>query len=176
MGDPKRLRRKYETPSSPWNLDRISREHKLVETYGPKNRRELWRATTIVKNVRRNVRIILSGKLHEEIGKQIIDRLARYNIVEPNSTLDALLVIKPEQILERRLQTLVYRKGLARTIKQARQLITHGFISVDGRKITSPGYLVTKEEENSISYYKPIKIQIQSTEINEEKAQGENNG
>jgi small subunit ribosomal protein S4 len=55
--------------------------------------------------------------------------------------------------LERRLQTLVYRLGLAKTIKQARQLITHGHIAIDGRRVTAPSYIVEKEEESKIGYY-----------------------
>ena len=61
-------------------------------------------------------------------------------------------------MLERRLQTIVFRKGLAKTVKQARQLTVHGFIAVDGRKINRPGYIVDVKEEAGISYYKPIDI------------------
>ncbi|MDL5502111.1 MAG: S4 domain-containing protein, partial [Candidatus Methanoperedens sp.] len=43
--------------------------------------------------------------------------------------------------------------GLANTPKQARQFIVHGHISVSGRKITVPGYLVPASEELSLGYY-----------------------
>lgn len=58
-------------------------------------------------------------------------------------------------ILERRLQTIVYRKGLARTIHQARQLITHKKIEVGGRIVSAPGYLVQREEEDKIGLVIP---------------------
>ena len=57
-----------------------------------------------------------------------------------------------EDILERRLQTLVFQRGLSQSIQQARQLITHGHISIAGKRVSSPSYLVLKEEEDQISY------------------------
>jgi len=72
--------------------------------------------------------------------------------------LEDVLGLTVRDILERRLQTQVYKKGLARTIKQARQLIVHGFIAVDGRTVSRPGYLVTADEEDKLSYTRPIDI------------------
>lgn len=43
-------------------------------------------------------------------------------------------------LLERRLDALVLRAGLARTIYQARQMVTHGHIAVDGAKVDKPSY------------------------------------
>jgi small subunit ribosomal protein S4 len=57
-----------------------------------------------------------------------------------------------EDILNRRLQTLVYRRGLSQSIQQARQLIAHGHISIDGQKVSAPSYLVLREEEDQIAY------------------------
>jgi small subunit ribosomal protein S4 len=60
--------------------------------------------------------------------------------------------LSSKNILERRLQTQVLRKNLARTIEQARQLITHKHIMVNKKVITSPSYFVSAEEENQIEY------------------------
>jgi len=57
-----------------------------------------------------------------------------------------------EDVLERRLQTIVFRKGLSKTIHQARQLISHGHVAIGDRRVTIPSYFVTKEEENRIAY------------------------
>jgi small subunit ribosomal protein S4 len=46
------------------------------------------------------------------------------------------------KILERRLDSVVYRSGLARTRPMARQLIVHGHVLVDGRKVDIPSFLV----------------------------------
>ena len=45
-------------------------------------------------------------------------------------------------LLESRLDYLVYRLGFASTRKQARQLVTHGHVVVDGKKLDIPSYLV----------------------------------
>ena len=68
------------------------------------------------------------------------------------STLDDVLGLTPEAVLNRRLQTMVQRKGLAATCKQARQLIVHGHVAIEGRKVTFPGYIVKRSEEEKIAY------------------------
>jgi len=146
MGDPKRIRKKYERSKLMWNTERIERDHELKERYGLRNIRELWMATTEVSRVRRNAREVLSGRSREAVGKDIISRLSRYGIVGGDAKVDDLLGLSAEQILNRRFQSIVYKRGLAKSIKQARQLITHGFIAINGRKIKSPGYLVPSEE------------------------------
>ncbi len=174
MGAPRRNRKKIQKPSEMWNRERIETEHRLRREYGLKSLHELWRATSEIRRVRRNVRAVLSGRISEETGKGLISRLSRYGIVKDGATLDDLLGIKPEDVLERRLQSLVYRKGMARGIKQARQLVAHGFIAVDGKRAKSPGYLVSRKEESAITYYKPIRIQEEakaSQEVGEEAAQ-----
>ncbi|MGC9156716.1 MAG: 30S ribosomal protein S4 [Candidatus Micrarchaeia archaeon] len=158
MGAPKRLRKKYETPGLMWNTQRIARHNELKNKYGLKNMREVWLAESELRRIRKNVRSILAGVESEETGRGIIRRLATYGIVSSNATLDTLLSLQPDALLERRLQTVVYKKGLARTLRQARQLITHGFIAINGRKVTSPGYMVRSDEEHAIGYYKPIDL------------------
>ena len=75
-----------------------------------------------------------------------------FTLENENATLDEILGLGVESILERRLQTIVYRKGLAKTIHQARQLIAHGHIAISGQKVRSPGYLVHRDEEDLIDY------------------------
>jgi small subunit ribosomal protein S4 len=48
------------------------------------------------------------------------------------------------ELLERRLDNVVFRAGFARTIPQARQLVRHGFISVDGRRVDIPSFRVER--------------------------------
>ncbi|MFI1095764.1 30S ribosomal protein S4 [Streptomyces sp. NPDC020917] len=48
--------------------------------------------------------------------------------------------------LERRLDALVLRSGLARTIYQARQMVVHGHIEVNGRKVDKPSYRLRPED------------------------------
>ncbi|MCE2138519.1 30S ribosomal protein S4, partial [Streptococcus thermophilus] len=46
-------------------------------------------------------------------------------------------------LLERRLDNMVYRLGLATTRRQARQLVNHGHITVDGKRVDIPSYEVS---------------------------------
>ncbi len=143
-----------------WDSARIEKEHGLRDKYGLKNLRELWILDSELRRIRQNVRNVLSGKASESVGKDIAARLSRYNVVKADATLDDLLVVDVEALLERRLQTIVFRKSLAKSLKQSRQLIAHGLISINGRRVTSPGHLVLGSEEGAISYYKPIKIEF----------------
>lgn len=160
MGAPRRNRRKYDKPKNMWNIQRITSDRALINEYGLKNMKELWKVQTEISRIRGNVRGLLSGSAggsaHSD--RDLISRLAKLGIAQNDATLDSLLDIKEIAFLERRLQSLVFRKGLARSIKQARQIISHGFISIEGVRVNRPGYLVKAEEEKHIGYYKPIDI------------------
>ncbi len=71
--------------------------------------------------------------------------------------LDDVLALTVNDVLERRLQTLIFKKGHAKSINQARQVIVHGHVSVDKRKVVFPSYLVPLEEEKRISVGKESK-------------------
>ncbi len=162
MGDPKRHRKKYVTPPHPWDKARLEKEAQLVIKYGLRNKRELWRFQNILRKYRRVARDLLGkinlpgkeGEYARAKARAVIKKLARIGVLDENATLDDILNLTVEDFLERRLQTIVYRMGLARTIKQARQLIVHGHIAIDGRRVTAPSYIVEKDEESKISYYR----------------------
>jgi len=160
MGHPKRNKKKYERPRRPWVLQRIKEEKELAERYGLKNKREIWKATSLIKKYRREIRSILAEiagmKPSEHTKKkqeEILKSLKRRGIVDVAAKLEDVLALDVEHLLERRLQTLVYKKGMANSLKQARQLIVHGHIAVNGRKVTIPSYIVSVDEERGISYY-----------------------
>lgn len=157
MGDPRKIRKKYETPRHPYEGERIKAENQIVGAYGLKNKRELWKAESELRKYRTNARDIqaslrLGDTRAAEQVKSMIGRLSRYGILSENATSDDILALNVQSFLERRLQTLVMRKGLARTPGMARQLIVHGHISVGERKVTIPGYKVLKLEEESVEY------------------------
>jgi len=160
MGHPKRSKKKYERPRRPWVLQRIKEEKELAERYGLKNKREIWKAASLIKKYRREIRSILAEiagmKPSEHTKKkqeEILKSLKRRGIVDVAAKLEDVLALDVEHLLERRLQTLVYKKGMANSLKQARQLIVHGHIAVNGRKVTIPSYIVSVDEERGISYY-----------------------
>jgi len=54
------------------------------------------------------------------------------------------------QLLEMRLDNVVYRMGLAKTRNQARQFVTHGHVRINGRKMDIPSYVVNVKDEVSM--------------------------
>jgi small subunit ribosomal protein S4 len=154
MGDPKKTRRKYDKPSHPWQGDRIEEEKKLLEEYGLNNKREIWRMQTKLKRFKDQVKALASrideqGRLEE---KQLVSRLVSLGLMKLSDPLDVVLGLSNKDIFERRLQTMLLRKGLARSMNQARQFITHGHIIVDNKKITFPSYIVSVKEESLIEF------------------------
>jgi small subunit ribosomal protein S4 len=154
MGDPKKQRKKFDTPRFRWRKDVLQEELKLLGQYGLRNKHELWRHKTTLSKTRGIARTLI-GKSTEERTKmenELLTQLKKKGILQETAVLDNVLDLTIEDILERRLQTIIFRKGLARTIFQARQLITHGHVTIDNRRVTIPGYIVPKEEEAKIIY------------------------
>jgi len=154
MGDPKKPKKKYESPRHPWRSDVLKSELVLLGQYGLRNKRELWRAKTMLSKIRSMARSLLSMPIDKRVKleTQLLDKLKRLGILPEGAVLDDVLDITVENILERRLQTIVFRKGLAKTPYQARQLIIHGHIAINGKRVYSPGYLVKRAEEDAVSY------------------------
>jgi len=154
MGDPKKQRKKYETPRFPWRTDTLQAELKLLGQYGLRNKQELWRHRTMLSKFRGIARSLLGMPTEQRkiLEKQLLSRLNRLGILPETAVLDDVLDLAIEDILERRLQTLVFRKGMTQSIYQARQLITHGHIAVGNKRVLSPSYLVLKDEEAKIIF------------------------
>jgi small subunit ribosomal protein S4 len=132
-----------------FDKDRIERERELLKKYGLKNKREIWRAETLLRNFRRLARRLAARK-DEKVEKELLNKLARLGILPENATLDDVLKLTVEDILNRRLQTVITKMGLANTVKQARQMIVHGHIQIENRRVVFPSYLVPKGEESKI--------------------------
>lgn len=158
MGDPKFLRKRYDRPKHPWEAARIAEENKLLVKFGLKNKRELWKAQSVLRNFRRQARE-LQARLRakeaqaEKETKWLLDSLASMGLLPPGEgRMDDVLALTTQAILERRLQWLVYVKGLASSPTAARQLIVHGHIDLGGHRVRAPGYMVRRKEEESIAY------------------------
>lgn len=154
MGDPKKQRKKFDTPRFRWRKDILQEELKLLGQYGLRNKHELWRLKTTLSKSRGIARSLISKtpEEREKMENELLTRLKKLGILQETAVLDNVLDLTIEDILERRLQTIVFRKGLARTIFQARQLTTHGHITIDNRRVTLPGFIVPKDEEPKIIY------------------------
>lgn len=149
MGDPKKFRRKYKTPIHPWQRERIDKEKELVKLYGFKNKKEIWKCVSLLKKFTRQSKRLVKEKSEQakKEEEEIINRLKKYGFLKEGQKIDEILNLTIENIMDKRLQTIVQRIGLARTIKQARQLITHGHIQVSGKKTNSPSYLVKENDK-----------------------------
>ncbi len=154
MGDPKRRRKTYTTPPILWNKERMEEERKLLQEYGLKNKKELWKMNSLLSSFAQQAKKLIAATTpqSELEKKQLLTRLSSLGLIPSATNIDDALALDIRKILERRLQTLVFKKGLARTPKQARQFITHGHIAIGNKKITVPSYLVPKSEEDQISF------------------------
>lgn len=155
MGDPKKPRKKYTPPRNPWRSDQISQELFLLGTYGLRNKRELWRAQTRLSNYRKQARQLLAASTNVRGREEpkLLTHLARLGLIQTGQgTLDDVLSLTVENVLERRLQTLVWKRGLAKTPYQARQLINHGHVSLNDKRLTIPSFLVSPNEEGTLRY------------------------
>ena len=160
MGDPKFARPKTSTPTHPWKQARIEEEHELKDKYGLKKvggMREIWREKSALRR-HRNQAMKLIGRVDSSEGHfarekgDLIDSLYRKGLLSQGSDIDDVLQIDVEHMLSRRLQSVVYYKGLAPTMRSSRNLIVHGHISIGNQRMTVPGYHVLRQEEDDIQY------------------------
>ncbi len=154
MGDPKKQRKKFKTPERPFIREKLYDELRLIGEYGLRNKRELWRHYAQLSKYRAMARKLLAKTREEraEVEGQILTKLCSLGIVPEGADLDDVFDLSIRDILERRLQTTLVRMGLAKSPLQARQLIVHGHISINGRRVRAPSYLVSREEEHAIAY------------------------
>jgi len=145
----RRLKKKYERPLNPWDKERLEKENQLMKTYGLKKKQELWRADALLKKYRKIARSLIA-KRDKSKEKVLIEKLNKLGVLTQNASLDDVLSLNVENFLERRLQTVLFRKGMAKSVKHARQLITHGHVAIDSKKIVYPSYLVSVLEEQKI--------------------------
>lgn len=156
MGQPKFNRRKYDTPSHPWQGERIKAEKEVQTKFGLKSKTELWKAQSRLRDVRSQARALVARtRTPSDVqaateARLLVERLQRQGYLGENATLNDVLAVDLERILNRRLQTQVYLKGLARTPGQARQFVSHGCILIGERRVTVPSYVVRRGEEDEI--------------------------
>ncbi len=154
MGDPRRQKKKYVTTKKPFDTDRFEQELQLIGAYGLRNKRELWRHRTELSRYRRTARNLLALPATERklMESELINKLVRLGILTTEPNLDSVLDLTLDNVLERRLQTIVFRKGLACSMYHARQLVTHGHISLDDARVDTPSRAMTVEEEQRLEY------------------------
>jgi small subunit ribosomal protein S4 len=154
MGDPKYPRKAWRKPKRPLNYDLKMEELKILGTFGLRTKKELWKAHTKLSSVRHQARSLLALQqdIREEKEPILMKSLARVGLVSNDATLDDVLNLQVNDLLTRRLQTLVHKKFGFQTPYQARQAVVHGHIMIGNRVINIPSYIVKTTEEEQIKF------------------------
>ena len=152
MGDPKRTAKKYMGPMHPWQKSRLDEEVLLKQEYGLKNKKEIWKQDSLLKGFIANYKKTSTNEQIKKEKQELLDRMARLGIIKKEAETEEILGLSVRNILERRLQTIVFKKSLAHSMRQARQFITHRHIKVGGRIVTSPSYLVSVDEQSKVEF------------------------
>ena len=170
MGDIKRKRKLFSRPKKLYDRGRMDEENVLIIRYGLKNKREIWKAKTAVSKLRRRAKALISSDMEEQ--QAFFNKL---NKIGMNITdISDVLALTEENIFERRLQTFLFKKKMANTIKQARQLIVHKNVLVNGEIVNIPSFVIAKEMEDKISLREAkVKNKVKITKDKTEENQGE---
>ena len=165
MGDPKKSRKRWQGPRHPWKKENLNKELSLLGKFGLRNKRELWRANSVLKSYRNQASAILALEESERAVKEkdLIKKLSKLGLLNEDAVLDTVLGLSVDEILERRLQTILLKLNMAKTPYQARQLIVHGHISISDRRASAPGYLVSRDQESQIKCAIAISMEAEPT-------------
>ena len=170
--------KRYSRPRKLFEKTRIKEENGLLNQYGLKNKKEIWRADSYIDRIRRQAKDLIPQSAEKQ--QEFIQRLAKIGLIKPTEQLDDVLALSKEDILKRRLQTIVLRKGLAKTAREARQLISHRHVMLDDRIITIPSQIILVEEEKEVKLKekkqkKRTEEKIEVPETKEEIKEGNQN-
>ncbi|MFH2028783.1 MAG: 30S ribosomal protein S4 [Nanoarchaeota archaeon] len=154
MGDPKKRRKKYATPLHPWNRERIDEERILVKEYGLRNKKEIWKLESLLRNFKSQAKrlISLTSKQAEVEKDQLLSKLSSLGLIGKGAPVEDILAVELKDVLDRRLQTIVFKKKFSKTIIQARQFITHRHVSIGDKVLSFPSYIVKIDEEASVNF------------------------
>ncbi|CAN6599755.1 small ribosomal subunit protein uS4B [Trichomonascus vanleenenianus] len=154
---PRNYSKTYSVPTRVYDTPRLDAELKLAGEYGLKNKREIYRIAFQLSKIRRAARDLLTRdekdpkRLFE--GNALIRRLVRVGVLDENKMkLDYVLALRIEDFLERRLQTQVFKLGLAKSIHHARVLITQRHIRVGKQIVNVPSFLVRLDSQKHIDF------------------------
>jgi small subunit ribosomal protein S4 len=154
MGDPRKTRKTYSGPRHPWQKARIEEEKVLLREFGLKNKTEIYKHNSMIKrmiNHYKDLNSVTTSQADVE-KKQLLSRAHRLGLMPAEKDITAMLDLTVRDALERRLQTVLFKKKLARSVKQARQFITHRHVMINGRVVDAPSYIVPVSEEDSIVF------------------------
>jgi small subunit ribosomal protein S4 len=161
----KRKHKTYSRPKRPFEKERILEENEIRNEFGLKNKREIWKAEARIKELRNKAKSLISGS--EKDQKLFFDKIRKMGLKA--ESIGDVLALDKRDYLKRRLQTVLVDKKFATTPKAARQLITHRKVSVDGKLVDSPSYIVEVDLENKIKVKDKKIKKVDKKEIENDK-------
>jgi small subunit ribosomal protein S4 len=159
MGDIKKKKKLFDRPKKLFDRARMDEENILIKRYGLKNKREIWKAKTAVSKLRRRAKELIGKDMAEQ--QTFFDKLNKMGM--KIADVSDVLALTEENLFERRLQTVLFKKKMANTVKGARQLIVHKNVLVDGNVVNIPSFVVTKDLEDKIAL-KERKVKVKKVE------------
>lgn len=144
-------------PRRPFEKERMDAEMKLLGEYGLRNKHEIWRVQYLMSKTRARARVLLTldeknpTRLFE--GAALLRRLKRMGVLDDDKQeLDHVLGLKINDYLERRLQTQVFKLGLAKSIHHSRVLIRQRHIRVGKQMVNVPSFMVRNENQGHTDF------------------------
>ena len=157
MRNYRNFNRVSKAPRRPFERERLDRELKLVGQYGLRCKREIWRVNVVLSKMRRTARLLLTmpetNPRRVLEGSALLKRCHDFGFLEASKNkLDYILSLTSTDVLERRLQTVIFKAGMAKSVHQARCLILQRHIAVGKQIVTTPSFMVRMAREGHISF------------------------
>lgn len=155
-----RKRKNYSKPRRLHDKIRTEEENELIKNYGLKNKTEIWKADAAIERLRNRAKELITASAEEQ--SKLFHKLSKKGLKV--SKIADILALKKEDWLKRRLQSILTEKRLAKP-KEARQLIIHKRVAIDGNIVNIPGYIVNVDEEEKIRVIKKEKKREEKVKI-----------
>eukprot|EP00500_Bicosoecida_sp_ms1_P000126 CAMPEP_0203810608 /NCGR_PEP_ID=MMETSP0115-20131106/3039_1 /ASSEMBLY_ACC=CAM_ASM_000227 /TAXON_ID=33651 /ORGANISM="Bicosoecid sp, Strain ms1" /LENGTH=157 /DNA_ID=CAMNT_0050719405 /DNA_START=68 /DNA_END=538 /DNA_ORIENTATION=+ len=152
LGQHRNYGKTFKTPRRPFEKERLDQELKLCGEYGLRCKREIWRVQLALAKIRKAARVLLtldeSDPKRQFEGDALLRRMVRYKLLgEEEKKLDFVLQLSTQKLLERRLQTQVWKQGLAKSVHHARVLIKQRHVRVGRQLVNVPSFMVRTDSE-----------------------------
>ena len=163
-----RKKKRFVRPKKLYQAGRIKEENVLLEKYGLKNKREIWKTLANINYYRSRAKMLAKSSQEEQ--QILFAKLKRMGLKA--DTIADILALKIDDLLQRRLPSIIVKKGLAATPQHARQMVVHKKVSISGKVVNIPSYIVAIDEEKAIMVTSPKKIIKSKKEENVSAVEG----